>query len=383
MPWPQGVDRMLYWIFQLTEEMQDAGLLFKLLNVFRYQTFRAAAASIFCFTLVVLTGEWVIRRLISLKLGQPIRSAEEVHRLHELHGRKKGTPTMGGVMIIGGVTIGSVLCARWDNLFVWTVLFVFVSLGALGFTDDYAKVVRKNSKGVSPRAKLGVQVLVALIAGALLSYSKLADDFIGQLYFPFIKSPIVTDMGVLGLVFFVTVIVGSSNAVNLTDGLDGLATGCTITVALAYAAFCYAVGRHDFGTYLNIPHHPMTGELAIVCSSLVGSSLGFLWFNCHPARVFMGDTGSLAIGGMLGTVAICCKQELALLIVGFIFVMEALSVLLQVASFRLRGKKRIFRMAPIHHHFELGGWAENTVVTRFWILSVICALIGLASLKLR
>jgi phospho-N-acetylmuramoyl-pentapeptide-transferase len=379
----RGTDFMLYWIFQLTDHMQDEGLLFKAINVFRYQTFRASAAAIFCFALVVFTGEWVIRRLISLKVGQPIRTAEEVHKLYELHGRKRGTPTMGGVMIIVGVVIGTLVCARLDNLFVWTALFVFVGLAALGFTDDYTKIVKKNAKGVSARAKLGVQFLIAFTAGALLYYSKIADDYIGELYMPFIKTPIMRDMGIFALVFFAAVIVGSSNAVNLTDGLDGLATGCTITVALAYAAFCYAVGRQDFASYLHIPHHPMTGELAILCSALVGSSLGFLWFNCHPAKVFMGDTSSLAIGGLIGTVAICCKQELTLLIVGFVFVMEAFSVLLQVASFKLRGGKRIFRMAPIHHHFELGGWSETTVVTRFWILSVICAMLGIASLKLR
>ncbi|MGI8605353.1 MAG: phospho-N-acetylmuramoyl-pentapeptide-transferase [Verrucomicrobiales bacterium] len=374
---------MLYWIYQLTHDLNGEGLLYKFLNVFRYQTFRASVAAIVTFTLVVFTGEWVIRRLISLKIGQPIRSAEEVHKLNELHGRKKGTPTMGGIMILAGVALGTLLCARWDNLFVWTSLFVFLSLGALGFTDDYAKVVKKNSLGVSAAAKLGVQILIALTASALLFYSKVADDFIAQLYLPFIKEPIVKDMGIFALAFFATVIVGSSNAVNLTDGLDGLATGCTLTVAFAYGAFCYAVGRQDFASYLRIPHHAMTGELAIVCASLIGASLGFLWFNCHPARVFMGDTSSLAIGGLIGTVAICCKHELTLLIVGFVFVMEAGSVLLQVGSFKLRGGKRIFRMAPIHHHFELGGWPETTVVARFWILSVICALIGVASLKLR
>ena len=374
---------MLYWIYQVIEGLKPEGELFKLFNVFRYQTFRASVACVFSFLLIVLTGEWVIRKLISLKVGQPIRTAEEVHKLFELHGRKKGTPTMGGIMIIAGVLAGTLLCARWDNLFVWVALFVFLSLGALGFVDDYNKVVKKNSKGVSARAKLLVQCGVALTAGAVLCYSHVADDFIGQLYVPFYKKALIQDMGVMALAFFTAIIVGSSNAVNLTDGLDGLATGCTITVTLAYGLFCYAVGRQDFSGYLNIPHHSMTGELAIVCASLVGASLGFLWFNCHPAKVFMGDTSSLAIGGLLGTIAICCKQELTLLIVGFVFVMEAMSVMLQVASFKLRGGKRIFRMSPIHHHFELGGWAETTVVARFWILSVICALIGVASLKLR
>ncbi len=374
---------MLYWIYQMNEGLRQDGLVYELLNACRSQTFRAAVACLFAFGLIVLTGERVIRWLISLKMGQPIRTAEEVHKLFELHGRKKGTPTMGGIMIIGGVLLGTLLCARLDNAFVWVVLLVFLGLGALGFTDDYTKVVRKNSKGIPARAKLVVQLGIALAASLFLCYSRVADDFIGHLYLPYVKSPLLKDMGILALAFFTAVIVGSSNAVNLTDGLDGLATGCTITVALAYGIFCYAVGRQDFSGYLNIPHHPMTGELAIVCAALVGASLGFLWYNCHPARVFMGDTSSLAIGGLLGTVAICCKQELTLLIVGFVFVMEALSVMLQVGSFKLRGGKRIFRMSPIHHHFELGGWPETTVVTRFWILSVICALIGVASLKLR
>jgi phospho-N-acetylmuramoyl-pentapeptide-transferase len=374
---------MLYWIYQLTEGLHHEGLLYKLLNVLKYQTFRAAVACLFAFLLIVLTGEWVIRRLISLKVGQPIRTAEEVHKLFELHGRKKGTPTMGGIMIIAGVVLGTLLCARWDNLFVWVSLFVFLGLGALGFMDDFTKVVKKNSKGLPARAKLVVQLGIALVASAVLCYSHVADDFIGQLYVPFLKNPLLNDMGLLSLAFFSAVIVGSSNAVNLTDGLDGLATGCTLTVALAYGLFCYAVGRQDFSGYLNIPHHAMTGELAVVCGALAGASLGFLWYNCHPARVFMGDTSSLAIGGLIGTIAICCKQEITLIIVGFVFVMEAVSVMLQVASFKLRGGKRIFRMSPIHHHFELGGWPETTVVARFWILSVICALIGVASLKLR
>jgi phospho-N-acetylmuramoyl-pentapeptide-transferase len=374
---------MLYWIFQLTEHLKHEGLLYKLLNVLKYQTFRASVACLFAFLLIVANGEWVIRKLISLKVGQPVRTSEEVHKLFELHGRKAGTPTMGGIMIIAGVTLSSLLCVRWDNLFFWVVLFVFLALGVLGFLDDYAKVVKKNSKGVSARAKLLVQIAISLTAGIVLYYSHYGDDFIGQLYFPFIHEPILKDMGVLSLAFFAATIVGSSNAVNLTDGLDGLAAGCTITVAIAYGMFCYAVGRQDFSQYLRLPHHSLTGELSIVCAALVGSCLGFLWFNCHPARVFMGDTSSLAIGGLLGTIAICCKHELTLLIVGFVFVIEAASVMLQVASFKLRGGRRIFRMSPIHHHFELGGWPETTVVTRFWILSIICALAGVASMKLR
>ncbi len=374
---------MMYWIYQLTEGMQGQGLLFKLLNVCKYQTFRAAIACMVAFLLVVFTGERVIRLLISLKVGQPIRSAEEVNKLFELHGRKKGTPTMGGIMIVAGVLFGTLLCARWDNPYVWTCLFVFLALAVLGFMDDYAKVVKKNSKGVSARSKLLVQGLVALTAGAFLLYSHYGDKYIESLNLPFLKEPLIKDMGVFALALFAGVIVGSSNAVNLTDGLDGLATGCTITVSLAYAIFCYLVGNVKAASYLLIEHNALTGEVAIVCMALVGAGLGFLWFNAPPARVFMGDTSSLAIGGLLGTVSIVCKHEVTLLIVGFVFVMEAMSVMLQVASFKLRGGKRIFRMSPIHHHFELGGWPETTVVVRFWILSLICALAGLATLKLR
>jgi phospho-N-acetylmuramoyl-pentapeptide-transferase len=375
---------MLYWLYQLTEHSTDSGLLIKLCNVFKYQTFRATAAGILSFLFVVLTGEWVIRKLLSLKMGQPVRTAEEVHKLYELHGQKAGTPTMGGLMIVGGLMLTSLLCARWDNWFVWISLLVFLALAGLGFVDDYTKVVKKNSKGVSARAKLIVQFGVAFAAAAALYFLPAAGShYISALYVPFIKSPLLLSMGFFAIIFFAFIIVGSSNAVNFTDGLDGLATGCTITVALTYAVFCYVVGHYEFANYLKLPHNPMVGELSIICTSLCGACLGFLWYNCHPARVFMGDTSSLAIGGLIGTIAICCKHEITLIIVGFIFVMEAVSVMLQIGSFKLRGGKRIFRMAPIHHHFELGGWKETTVVARFWILSVVFALIGLATLKLR
>jgi len=257
-----------------------------------------------------------------------------------------------------------------------------VVLGGVGFADDYLKVTKKKSEGISGRLKLLVQVIVAGVVTAVFLTSPLLEVQARSLYLPFFKMPVIANMGLFTLVFFAIVIAGASNAVNLTDGLDGLAAGCTITVAFAYALLCYAGGDYRIAGYLQVPFYPFTGELTVVCSALVGAGLGFLWFNCHPAQVFMGDTGSLAIGGLIGVVAICCKQELLLAVVGGVFVIEATSVILQVLSFKLTGK-RIFAMSPIHHHFELSGWKENTVIVRFWILSAVFALLGLATLKLR
>jgi phospho-N-acetylmuramoyl-pentapeptide-transferase len=351
-------------------------------NVFFYVTFRAVAAAVTAFLLSLMFGNLVIRTLTALKLGQPIRAASEVHRLAELHGGKQGTPTMGGVLIIGAVFVSSLLWARPDNRFVWLVLFSMLYLGALGFADDYLKVTKKKSEGVSGRVKLFFQIILALIVAAVFLTSPLLEVQARSLYVPFFKTPVITNMGWFTLLFFALVIVGSSNAVNLTDGLDGLAIGCTITVAFAYALLSYAAGNFRIAEYLQVPFYPFTGELVVVCAALVGAGFGFLWFNCHPAKVFMGDTGSLAIGGMIGVVAICCKQELLLLVIGGVFVIEAVSVILQVISFQLTGR-RIFAMSPIHHHFELAGWKENTVIVRFWILSAVFALLGLATLKLR
>ncbi len=353
------------------------------LNLLRYITFRSGVAALFAFGVSLLFGPRVIRKLISLKIGQPVRTAEEVHKLAELHGKKAGTPTMGGVLILAAVVGGTLLCARLDNPLVISVLFVLVALGALGFYDDYQKVVHKNSKGVSARFKLLAQIGVALAASLFLYLHPGTSDYIRSLNVPFLKDPLVKDMGLWCLPFFVTIIVGCSNAVNLTDGLDGLAIGCTVTVAMAYAVFCYLVGNQVLGEqYLFLPFNKFAGELTVFCMALVGAGLGFLWFNCHPAKVFMGDTGSLALGGGLAMVAICSKHEIVLMIVGGVFVMEAASVILQVGSFKLR-KKRIFRMAPIHHHFELKGWHENQVIIRFWTLSIFLAFLGLATLKLR
>jgi phospho-N-acetylmuramoyl-pentapeptide-transferase len=366
---------MMYYLHRLSDEVGG-------FNVFSYVTFRAVAAAVTAFALSLFCGNIVIRKLISLKVGQPIRTAEEVRHLAELHGPKQGTPTMGGVIVIGAVFFSSLLWARPDNRFVWLSLFSMVYLGVLGFMDDYLKVTKKKTDGVSGRIKLLCQIVLACIVAAVFLTSPLLEVQARSLYVPFIKSPVITNMSWFTILFFAVVITGSSNAVNLTDGLDGLAIGCTITVAFAYALLAYAAGNFRIAEYLQVPFYPFTGELTIVCSALVGAGLGFLWFNCHPAKVFMGDTGSLAIGGLIGVVAICCKQELLLAIVGGVFVIEALSVILQVISFQLTGR-RIFAMSPLHHHFELIGWKENTVIVRFWILSAIFALLGLATLKLR
>ncbi|PYK00537.1 MAG: phospho-N-acetylmuramoyl-pentapeptide-transferase [Verrucomicrobia bacterium] len=366
---------MMYYLHRLSDQFIG-------FNVFFYVTFRAVAAAVTAFLVTLIFGNFVIRSLIALKLGQPIRAAAEVHRLAELHGGKQGTPTMGGVLVIGAVFVSSLIWARLDNRFVWLVLFSMIYLGALGFADDYLKITKKKSDGISGRLKLIFQIALAGIITAVFLSSPLLEVQARSLYVPFFKAPVIANMSWFTFVFFALVIVGSSNAVNLTDGLDGLAIGCTITVAFGYALLSYAAGNFRIAEYLQVPFYPFAGELTVVCSALVGAGLGFLWFNCHPAKVFMGDTGSLAIGGMIGVVAICCKQELLLIVVGGVFVIEAVSVILQVMSFKLTGR-RIFVMSPLHHHFELTGWKENTVIVRFWILSIIFVLLGLATLKLR
>lgn len=376
---------MLYYLSNLsdwaTANAVDNDFL-KAMNVFSYITFRAICAGVTAFLLSLLFGNFVIRKLISFKFGQPIRTAAEVHKLHELHGAKKGTPTMGGILLIGSLFISSILWARWDNPLVWLVLLSTGFLGGIGLYDDWLKVAKKNSDGISSRLKFLLQcVLAGIFTWVLLTNPKTA-TIAQQVFIPFLKNPIILGMGGLTFLFYLLVIVGTSNAVNLTDGLDGLATGCTATVAATYAVLAYVAGNIKAATYLQIPFVPFSGELTVLCVALLGSCLGFLWWNAHPARVFMGDTGSLAIGGMLGAVAICSKQEILLVIVGGVFVIEAMSVILQVASFKLTGR-RIFRMSPIHHHFELSGWKENTVIVRFWIMSVLFALLGLATLKLR
>ena len=337
----------------------------------------------------MLCGPYVIRKLVSLKVGQPIRTAEEVHKLNELHGGKAGTPTMGGIMIIASVVLAVLICGQPLNPFVAVTTCVLIALGMLGFVDDYTKVNLKSSEGVSSRTKLFWQLIIGLCAGGFLYFKTQTVGYtfmsvplkISEVTFPLFKHPLF-DIGLLCIPFFAIVIIGCSNAVNLTDGLDGLASGCTITVAFSYAIITYLAGHVYMATeYLFIPFHPSIGELSVFLLALVGASFGFLWHNCHPAKVFMGDTGSLAIGGALATAAICAKQEFLLVIIGWIFVMEALSVILQVGSFKLRGK-RIFKMSPIHHHFELKGWHESQVIIRFWIVSIFCGLAGIAILKI-
>ena len=400
---------MMYWLYELRSWLEAGqwisvdSLVYKVLNIFRYHTFRAGGAAVTAFFLSIFLGEHLIRRLISLKIGQPVRSAEEVRQLYDLHGKKAGTPTMGGLLIVAAIVTSTLLWAKWDNLMVWVILFTTVGLGALGFWDDYLKISKKNSKGVSARTKLVWQGGVALLAGLAFCYLVPPDAVIDQaskagqdaplaqfggsplmraLFVPLLKEPLIADMGFFAVLLFTLVIVGASNAVNLTDGLDGLATGCSLTTALAYAGFGYVCGNANYSEYLGVAHHSLANELPIVAMALAGACLGFLWFNAHPARMFMGDTGSLALGGCIATLAIACKQEIMLVLVGGVFVMEAMSVMIQVASFKTRGK-RVFRMSPIHHHFELGGWHENQVIVRFWILSLLFALMGLATLKLR
>lgn len=366
---------MMYYVSLLSRH-------FGPLRVFEYATFRGLAAAFTAFMISLIFGKWVIRKLISLKFGQPVRTREEVNLLYELHGRKQGTPTMGGVLIIVSVVVASLLWARPTNPPVWLALFTIVYLGVLGFIDDYAKVTKKKSAGISGRVKLIAQFALAAGVVALFCYGHGNAMFSTELYVPFLKRALIPAMGLWALVFYGFVIVGCSNAVNLTDGLDGLAIGCTITVAGAYAALTFASSNIRVAEYLAIPFFPGSGELTVLCSAMVGAGLGFLWFNAHPAQVFMGDTGSLAIGGFFAIIAICCKQEILLVLVGGVFVMEAASVIIQVASFKLTGK-RVFAMSPLHHHFELNGWKENIVIVRFWILSIIFAGLGLATLKLR
>jgi phospho-N-acetylmuramoyl-pentapeptide-transferase len=384
---------MLYWIYEIWSDAYAAGADWahnlRVLNLLQYLTVRAGLACLMTFVMSAVYGPWVIRKLISLKVGQPIRSAEEVHKLNELHGGKAGTPTMGGIMILGSVLAAVLICGRPLNPFVAVTTCVMLALGMLGFVDDYTKVKLKSSDGVSGKSKLFWQFLIGLVAATFLYYKTQTAGYtlmgnplkISELTFPLFKYPLF-DMGYLCIPFFAIIVVGCSNAVNLTDGLDGLATGCTITVALAYAVITYLAGHAYMAKeYLFIPYNTHVVELAVFLMALVGAGFGFLWHNCHPAKVFMGDTGSLAIGGGLATAAICAKQELLLVIIGWVFVMEALSVILQVASFKLTGK-RIFAMSPIHHHFELRGWHESQVIVRFWIISIFSGLIGIAILKI-
>ncbi|HUI08438.1 MAG TPA: phospho-N-acetylmuramoyl-pentapeptide-transferase [Verrucomicrobiae bacterium] len=365
---------MFYYLSQYTE-------LFSPLRVFQYTTFRAVFAALTALLICIAAGPWLIRQLVGMKFQQPIRGEDDLRELARVHGQK-ACPTMGGILIIWAVVDSILLWARPTNQLVLICLTTLLWLGGVGFLDDWAKVQARKADGLRAKTKFLFQIGLGLLVGTLLVTDPVLGPTARKLMVPFVKGPVIADMGWWALIVVVVVIVGASNAVNLTDGLDGLATGCTLTVALVYAVMCFVAGNYKLANYLQVPFVHSAGELTVVCAALIGASLGFLWFNCHPAQVFMGDTGSLAIGGLIGAIAVMIKQELVLIVVGGIFVLEAASVIVQVASFKLRGK-RVFAMAPLHHHFELRGWSETTVTTRFWVLSVIFALLGLATLKLR
>jgi phospho-N-acetylmuramoyl-pentapeptide-transferase len=360
---------MLYWLTAFS----DGGDVF---NLFRYITFRAGAAFFTALVFGFLFGRPLIDLLRrSQARGQPIRADGP-----EGHLAKAGTPTMGGVLILGAVSVATLLWARLDNPYVWVVLFVTIAFGLVGYADDHAKVSKGNVKGVSGRTRLALGFSIAAIAGLACTWAHPA-ELTGQLAFPVFKE-LLLDMGLLFVPFAMIVIVGAANAVNLTDGLDGLAIMPVMIAAGTLGVIAYAVGRVDFTDYLDVHYVPGTGELLVFTAGLIGGGLGFLWYNAPPAAVFMGDTGSLALGGALGAIAVATKHEIVLAIVGGIFVAEALSVIVQVAYFKRTGK-RVFLMAPIHHHFEKRGWEESQIVIRFWIISLILALIGLATLKIR
>ena len=349
---------------------------YSFLNVFKYITFRTGLSVITSFVIVFLIGEPLIKIFKKNQISGPIRQDGPIDHII----KKSGTPTMGGLIIILGIFSGTFFWADLNNIYILTVIFISIGFGLLGFIDDLLKIKQKNSRGLNWLLKLSGQILISLIAiYILLKHSE--HPFLNNLYFPFFKN-LILPMGIFFIPFSLFVIVGSSNAVNLTDGLDGLATVPVMLVALSYTLISYVVGNTIFAEYLKIPYVQSAGELSIFCGAIFGSCLGFLWYNAPPAKIFMGDTGSLSLGGSLAAVAIIVKHEIVLAIIGGLFVLETASVIIQVISFKLTGK-RVFKMAPIHHHFEKKGWPEPTVVIRFWIIAIILALIGLATLKLR
>jgi phospho-N-acetylmuramoyl-pentapeptide-transferase len=379
---------LLYWL--LYEKLY---IYFHPFRIFRYLTFRTAFASGTALLIALFIGPWVIQKLREFQIGQFIRDDGP-----QSHLKKSGTPTMGGVLILIAILLPTVLWSDPANPFVWITVFSTLAFGAIGFVDDYTKVVMRRSLGLTARAKLFWQAMAgALVAVALVALGQFK-MFSTQLTVPFVKHwrpdllwhlwpSTVPHLGLLAFIpfiaFVIFVLMGSSNAVNLTDGLDGLAIGCTIIAAAALAVLTYVSGHVVFADYLEIQRMPMVGELTVFCGSMVGASIGFLWYNAHPAEIFMGDVGSLALGGAIGTVAIIIRQELLLPFIGGIFILEAVSVILQVGSYKLRNKKRIFRMAPLHHHFEQLGWSESKVIVRFWIGALVFALFALTTLKLR
>ena len=379
---------MLYWLLY-----QKLYIYFHPFRIFRYLTFRTAFASGTALLIALFIGPYVIHKLREFQIGQFIREDGP-----QSHLKKSGTPTMGGVLIGIAILLPTVLWSDPSNPFVWIAVSSTLAFGAIGFADDYIKVVQRRSLGLTARAKLMWQALAGLAVAVVLVVLQQFKMFSTQLTVPFIKSwhpdllwhwwpSTVPHLGLLAflpfIAFVVFVLMGSSNAVNLTDGLDGLAIGCTIIAAAALAVLTYVSGHVVFADYLELQRMPQVGELTIFCGSMVGASIGFLWYNAHPAEIFMGDVGSLALGGAIGTVAIIIRQELLLPFIGGIFIIEAISVILQVGSYKLRNKKRIFKMAPLHHHFEQLGWHESKVIARFWIGALVFALFALTTLKLR
>jgi phospho-N-acetylmuramoyl-pentapeptide-transferase len=377
---------LLYWLLYL-----KLFHYFPPFRIFRYLTFRTAFASLTALFTGLIVGPLVINRLREFQISQYIR--EEGPKAHQ---KKAGTPTMGGLLIVISIVVPTLLWADLSNRFMWIAVVATCAFGAIGFADDYTKVVNRRNLGLTAKAKMGFQILASILIAVALIAMQNAGIYSTRLQVPFFKqfqpdlvvdrllhNPGLWPLAFLPFVVFVVlVIVGSSNAVNLTDGLDGLAIGCTVIAAGALAVLTYVSGHATFSKYLELQPMPQVGELTIFCGAMVGASIGFLWYNAHPAEVFMGDVGSLALGGAIGTIAVMIKQELLLPFIGGIFVIEALSVLLQVGSYKLR-KKRIFKMAPIHHHFELLGWSESKIIVRFWIASLVFALFALTTLKLR
>ncbi len=349
---------------------------FSVLNVTRYITFRTAVASITALLISLVFGPWVIRRLRDFQIGQVIRREGP-----ESHLAKAGTPTMGGLLILSASLIPTLLFADLTNPYIWIAVLATAAFGAIGFVDDYLKVTRRSHHGLYPRYKMGLQIVVAVAVGVALLVLAQYNLYNTRLIFPFFKR-VIPDLGAFYVPFAVLVLVGATNAVNLTDGLDGLAISTFTVAAATFTALAYITGHRVFAEYLLIVRFPPAAELTIFCGALVGAGLGFLWYNSYPAEIFMGDVGSLGLGGAIGTVAILIKQEILLVIVGGVFVAEALSVIIQVGSFKLTGQ-RVFKMAPLHHHFELSGWSEPKVITRFLIVAILFALFSLTTLKLR
>jgi len=348
--------------------------LFSVLNVFRYITFRTIYASLTAFFICFFLGPWVIERLTQMQVGQYIRDDGP-----QSHLGKAGTPTMGGVLIVSAITLATLLWSDLSDPFIWIALLVLLGFAVVGFMDDYLMQIKKQSKGLTVRGKLMLQAGLALLAGVLVY---LTPNFSTEVTVPFFKT-VTPDLDWGYIIFAMLVIVGASNAVNLTDGLDGLAIGPVIIAAATYMVFAYVAGHVRIANYLQITYVPGCGELAVLCGAMAGAGLGFLWFNAYPAQVFMGDTGSLSLGATLGVIAVITKQEILLALVGGLFVIEALSVIFQVGFFKMTSGRRIFRMAPLHHHFELKGWPEPKVIVRFWIIAIALALLAMSTLKLR